>query len=173
MKFSVKKIIFSIISIIALIFIDQFTKYLAVINLKGSSPFVIIKDVFELHYLENTGAAFGILSGQKIILVIVTAIIIILLALLYFKLPTDKRYTPLRIIEIFLFAGAIGNMIDRVLYNYVIDFFYFKLINFPIFNVADCYVTVAVFVLFILVMFYYKDKDFDLIFPSKKKEAGQ
>ena len=126
MKLSIKNIIFSIISIIALIFIDQFTKYLAVINLKDRSPFVIIKDVFELHYLENTGAAFGILSGQKISLVIVTAIIIILLALLYFKLPTDKRYTPLRIIEIFLFAGAIGNMIDRVLYNYVIDFFYFK-----------------------------------------------
>ena len=61
MKLSIKNIIFSIISIIALIFIDQFTKYLAVINLKDRSPFVIIKDVFELHYLENTGAAFGIL----------------------------------------------------------------------------------------------------------------
>ena len=56
-------------------------------------------------------------------------------------------------------AGAVGNMIDRISQGYVVDFLYFKLINFPIFNVADCYVTIAAACLVILIMFYYKDED--------------
>ena len=59
-------------------------------------------------------------------------------------------------------------MIDRVQYNYVVDFFYFKLIDFPIFNVADIYVSVSCVLLAILVIFFYKDEDFD--FLGKKKE---
>ena len=69
-----------------------------------------------------------------------------------------------------LFAGGIGNFIDRIRLNYVIDFFYFSLIDFPIFNVADIYVTVAAFAMIFLGMFYYKDEDYDLIFPAKKKK---
>ena len=72
------------------------------------------------------------------------------------------------IICIMLFAGGIGNFIDRVRFNYVVDFFYFKLIDFPIFNVADIYVSVSCVFLAILIIFFYKDKDFD--FLGKKKE---
>ena len=61
-------------------------------------------------------------------------------------------------------------MIDRVRLNYVIDFLYFKLIDFPIFNVADIYATVSVALLIVLSLFYYKDEDFEQIFPPKKKE---
>ena len=66
------------------------------------------------------------------------------------------------------FAGAIGNFIDRVMRNYVVDFFYFSLIDFPIFNVADIYVTVAAFAMIFLGLFYYKEEDFNQIFPAKK-----
>ena len=65
-------------------------------------------------------------------------------------------------------AGALGNMIDRVAKGYVVDFFYFKLINFPIFNVADIYVTTATALLLIVMCFYYKDEDFD-VFRLRKK----
>ena len=68
---------------------------------------------------------------------------------------------------ILIIAGAIGNLIDRVINNYVIDFFYFKLINFPIFNVADIYVTVAAFLFIVLSFFYYKEEDFDIIFSKQ------
>lgn len=67
-------------------------------------------------------------------------------------------------------AGAIGNLIDRMVNNYVVDFCYFKLINFPIFNVADIYVTVAAFFFIILGLFYYKEEDYELIFPDKNKK---
>ena len=84
-------------------------------------------------------------------------------------IPAIKKYVYIDYILIFFIAGAIGNFIDRVTNQYVIDFLYFKLINFPIFNVADIYVTCAAFAMFILGIFYYKEEDFEIIFPSKKK----
>ena len=69
---------------------------------------------------------------------------------------------------LFFTAGAIGNFIDRITQQYVVDFLYFKLIDFPIFNVADIYVTCAAFAMILLGFFYYKDEDVERIFPSKK-----
>ena len=63
-------------------------------------------------------------------------------------------------------AGAIGNMIDRVRFQYVVDFLYFELIDFPIFNVADIFATVATFGLVILLLFYYKEEDIDMLFQK-------
>lgn len=153
-----------------LIFLDQITKVLAVKHLKDQTPFIIWENVFELRYLENRGAAFGIMQGQKVFFVIFTSIALVGILWFYLKrIPFEKKYFFLEIISVLLFSGAIGNLIDRVRLNYVIDFFYFKLIDFPIFNVADIYVTVAAFAMFILGLFYYKDEDYDLIFPSKKR----
>ena len=70
----------------------------------------------------------------------------------------------------FLFAGAVGNLIDRIKDGFVVDFLYFELIDFPVFNVADIYVTCSVFVLFLLVMFKYKDADFEFLKSSKKDD---
>ncbi|NMB42654.1 MAG: lipoprotein signal peptidase, partial [Clostridiales bacterium] len=78
-------------------------------------------------------------------------------------LPQVKRYNILRILLVLIIAGAIGNLIDRIRLNYVVDFIYFALINFPIFNVADIYVTVSTFVFLILALFYYKDEDFEFL----------
>lgn len=157
---------------ILLILLDQVTKQLAVSKLKGQDSFVIIRNVFELHYLENHGAAFGVLQGQKIFFVTITIFMIVLLIYVYGKLPLERRFYPLHGICIALFAGAIGNFIDRILNNYVIDFFYFSLINFPIFNVADIYVTCAMALFIILFLFYYKESDLDrlsaLLLPWKK-----
>lgn len=162
---TLKKALTGIILSIILIVIDQVTKLMAIHGLMNQQPFVIWDGVFELHYLENRGAAFGILQGKKIFFVFFTLIVLCLIAYLYLKrIPDEKKFRPMDGICILFFAGALGNFIDRVFRNYVVDFFYFKLIDFPIFNVADIYVTVAAFAMIILGLFYYKEEDYNEIF---------
>lgn len=149
-----------IITILVGIFVDQYTKYLACTYIKEESV-SLIEGVFQLHYLENKGAAFGILQNQQIFFVIIGILAIILFSYIYLKMPKKKKFLPLRICVVLMVAGAIGNMIDRIRLNYVIDFFYFELIDFPIFNVADIYATISAFGLILLFLFYYKEEDFD------------
>jgi signal peptidase II len=151
---------YAVIWCVIAIFIDQITKWLVVHNLKEKDSITIIPNVFELHYLENRGAAFGMLQNKQIIFLIGASIVLIAIGYLYGKIPHMSRYFWLRFCAVLVCAGAIGNMIDRIRLNYVIDFFYFSLIDFPIFNVADCYVVVACVLFAILVLFYYKDEDF-------------
>ena len=154
-----------------LIGFDQLTKYWAVSRLKDKDAIVLWNGVFELRYLENRGAAFGILQGQKWPLVIFTIVILAILIYVFLnKIPMGKKFFFLDLISILFFAGAIGNFIDRIAQDYVIDFFYFCLIDFPIFNVADIYVTVAAFLLIVLGLFYYKDEDWEKIFPAKHEK---
>lgn len=180
----------SFLTIVMLVVLDQLTKFLAVIKLKNSIPFVLIDGVFELKYLENQSAAFGVdvvslfqrifkikyfienpdafLRTKMIFFVVVTIAVVVLLVILYKRIPSTKRFFWMNIMLIFFIAGAIGNLIDRIVNNYVVDFFYFKLINFPIFNVADIYVCVAAGLLILVSLVVYKeDSDFD--FLSLKK----
>lgn len=169
MKTNAKKAVFGFFSVIFLTIIDQLTKALAVQYLKGKEAFVLWKGVFELRYLENRGAAFGILQGQKWFFIISTMVVLAFLAYLFLKkIPQEKKFVWLDIICILYFAGAVGNFIDRLCQNYVVDFLSFCLINFPIFNVADIYVTIAAFAMIVLGLFYYKEEDYDKIFPAKK-----
>lgn len=156
--------------------LDQMTKYLAVLYLKGRAPVPIIPGIFELFYLENYGAAFGILQGQKIFLIAVTAVTMLVLAYFYIRMPGGRHYFYVRMVILLLISGAIGNFIDRCLHNYVIDFFYFKLIDFPVFNVADIYVSIAAVLLILLFCFYYKEEDIDFLADQirfwKKKDRN-
>ena len=187
-----KNILISWLIITLLVAIDQITKFLAAAFLKNGEPLSLIDNVFELHYLENQSAAFGvdlILIIQKIfrfsyfvehsdvflqvkmfLFVILTIAVVILLYALYLRIPKERRFRYIDWILIAFIAGAIGNLIDRAIHHYVIDFFYFKLIDFPIFNVADIYVTVPAFFIIVLGLFYYKEADFERIFPSKEKK---
>ena len=152
-----------IVTAVLLVALDQWTKLLAVKHLMNQKPFVIWDGVFELHYLENRGAAFGILQGQKLIFLLCTVLVLVVLGFYYNRMPEDKKYLPLRVVGVLLGAGAVGNLIDRMAQSYVVDFFYFELIDFPVFNVADIYVTVAMVVLFILILTIYKDDDFHFL----------
>ena len=149
---------------------DQYTKILAIKNLKDQTSFVIFEGVFELHYLENRGAAFGMLQNQQTFFIIITSVMLVAIMFFYHNTPNTKKYLPLDLCMIFIAAGAIGNFIDRLFRGFVVDFFHFSLINFPIFNVADIYVTVTFFVLLLLIFFYYKDEDFEVysMKPFKK-----
>lgn len=157
----------AIIAIVLGVFLDQYTKMLAVSHLQ-EAPVVLWDGVFELHYLENRGAAFGMLQNQQTFFIIVSTLALLLITYLYIRLPHTKRLIPLRICMVSLTTGAIGNMIDRVHLNYVVDFFYFKLINFPIFNVADIYATLAALGLIVLFLFYYKEEEFDQFFQAAR-----
>lgn len=149
--------------------VDQISKYFAVINLKGRENAVWIKNVFELQYVENDGAAFSSFSGKQGFLLVVTIAVMLFVIFEFVRIPDGKRYMWLRIDFLMIVAGALGNMIDRVRQGYVVDFFYFVPINFPRFNVADIYVTLAMPLLIILLFFVYKDNETEFLFKFRKK----
>ena len=142
------------ISIITLsIILDRITKSLAVKYLMPIPTFPLWKDVFHLTYCENTGAAFSMFSNSTMALTVFSVLIAVLLFLFLIgqikKNPEKKFYlTGITMI----IGGAIGNIIDRITLGYVVDFFDFTLINFAIFNVADCFICVggAIFCLYLL-----------------------
>lgn len=163
-----KKYILGIISFIILLAADQITKLAALTNLQGTEGIPVINGVFRLLYLENHGAAFGVLQNQRFLLLFITIIILLAIIIVYTKIPFTKKYIPMDIVLVLLAAGAVGNMIDRVSNGYVIDFLYFELIDFPIFNIADCYVVIAAIYAMVLILFYYKDEDFEIFRFWKK-----
>lgn len=160
--------IFNFILFAAAVFLDQYIKIIVRETLPDNTK-QIIPDVLELQYLENAGAAFGMLQGQRFIFLILTIIIFIAVLIIILKLPNDKKYLKLNITLVFLLAGAIGNAIDRVYKSTVTDFIYFKLIHFPIFNIADIYITLSTIYLVILLIFIYKEDDLE--FLSRKKNG--
>lgn len=145
--------LFTIVVISVLVAIDQLTKYWATLALapNGSAPF--LPGIMELRYVLNDGAAFSILGGKewgRIFLIIFTsAAMLAILFLLFFRRSSMNRlcYAALLLIE----AGGIGNLIDRILNGYVVDFFATTFIDFAVFNVADCFILVG----FALLILYY------------------
>lgn len=169
-KNGLKNYVMAVILVIVAVLIDQYTKYLAVTHLKDGPAFVLIDNVFELNYLENRGAAFGLLQNRQIFFVCVAILIFAFILYCYVRIPKTGRYLSLRLCGIFIVAGAAGNLIDRIRLGYVVDFFYFRLIDFPVFNVADIYVTVSFAVLLILIFFRYKEEELE--FLGRKKGTG-
>ena len=149
-----------------LVCLDLMTKLWAQ-NTLPEKPIILIQGVFELRYLENRGAAFGLLQNQRTFFIILTVIFLAAMVYVYMRIPPDKKFLPLRLLVIIVSAGAFGNFYDRLKLTYVRDFLYFSLIDFPIFNVADIYVTCSAVAFFILVVFVYKEDDFAFI--EKKK----
>ncbi len=156
---SLKHNVFSLIGICLLVLADQYTKRLAILHLKGKPSFILLDRILEFSYLENTGAAFSSFSGRQTFLIILTALVIIVLAWRFFTLPVGGRFLWIHICLLFIISGALGNLIDRLVNRYVVDFIYFVPINFPKFNVADIYITVGVAVLAALMLFYYSEEE--------------
>ena len=167
----IKILIIPIIIIALLTAIDQFSKFYIRTSFKLSESHEVIKGVFAITYIQNKGAAWGIMQGQRIFFLILTTVIILFAAFVLYNIFGNHKYIMLTITLIILISGAIGNMIDRFKYGYVVDFFDFKLIDFPIFNVADIYVTCSMILIFILLMFVYKDEDIGA-FLGKNVESG-
>ncbi len=168
-KEKIKLLITDFLIFVMLIVADQLTKYLAVFHLKDKKPIPLFPDVLELQYLENRGAAFGMLQNQKVFFVFIAILILVVILWVLCKTPDRRKYRTLHVLLVMIAAGAVGNMIDRLHYDYVVDFIYFVLINFPIFNVADIYVTVSTFCLVILLLFVYKEEDLSFLSFHQRK----
>ncbi|MGN0180043.1 MAG: signal peptidase II [Monoglobaceae bacterium] len=134
--------IYLIISVL-LIAADQITKQLAVSHLTGIGSIPLIQNVFHLTYVENRGIAFGLFSGGRIVFIAVSVILLAALTFIMVKTPKIRRTVWQKAGTALIFAGAVGNIADRIRLGYVIDFFDFRLINFPVFNVADIAVCVG------------------------------
>jgi signal peptidase II len=154
---------FGLLTTALLTLFDQWTKHLAVENLAGKSGKILIPGVFQLQYLENRGAAFGFFQNQRWIFVVLTIIFVLGIIWLYFKIPMERKYFILHAVSVLLTAGALGNFIDRLRLGYVVDFFFFSLINFPIFNVADIFVVISFIIIAICILFVYKEEDLTFI----------
>lgn len=125
-----------------MVLLDQVSKYYAKTVIRSSGSIAIIEDFFHLTYLENRGAAFGMLQGQRIVFTIMTVVIIVLILSYVSK---NKESIALRWIATFVIAGAIGNLIDRLFLGYVVDFIDFRGIWSYVFNVADMFVVCGAF----------------------------
>jgi len=130
--------IFSIAIIVVLV--DQITKFLIKINFELNQTLPIIKSIFHLTYIQNTGAGFGILKSQTLILIFISLIVIGII--LYYISSIKEKEKLLQILVGFVLGGTIGNLIDRLTYGFVIDFLDFQI--WPIFNAADSFVTIGV-----------------------------
>ncbi|MCM1185974.1 MAG: signal peptidase II [Lachnoclostridium sp.] len=149
--------------IIILFFADQYTKELAVKQLKDRPAYVLIDGVLELQYLENRGSAFGMLQNQKFFILFVGVIFMLVILFFLLKLPEKKKYNIVHILLSVIVAGGLGNMADRIRLDYVVDFISFVLIHYPIFNVADCYIVVATVLLFLLFLFVFTEQDLEFL----------
>lgn len=165
------------IGIIILVGLDQISKYLVLQNLELYEYHPILGNLFGLYYLENEGMAWGMFQNRQIVFLILTVLVIGAVGWSYVKLSQDAKFRSLNLCILFLIAGAIGNMIDRIFHGdilfqgAVVDFLYIKCIDFPVFNLADMYVTFSIVILACLILFRYKEEDFEAVFRQKSKAS--
>ena len=151
MKKFLKYVIFAVVIVIA----DQLSKYLTVANIPLYTDIPVIDGLFHLTYAQNTGAAFSALEGQQWLFALIFALFTAGVVYEYFKKPmgftTFERWCIAAI-----YGGGLGNMIDRVRLGYVVDMIQTEFMNFPVFNVADCFITCGCFALMFSLIFFNK-----------------
>ena len=166
--------ILPILGVVAVVLLDQLVKEVCLDKIGMYNKVVLIENVFELQVIPNKGMAWGMLQNKQWFFVVITPVVLAVMAWFYAKLPYEKKFRPMRILTVTLAGGAIGNLIDRMFrgdfcQGYVVDMFYVKAIDFPIFNVADSFICVSFALLAVLVIFKYSEEDFDRMFHLKKK----
>lgn len=130
---------------IFVVILDQITKAIVITCLKYGESYLIINKIFYLTLVKNTGAAFGTFKNQAAFFILVSIIAIIFIVIFLSKKKVNL-YLPLALI----LGGAIGNLIDRLRFGYVVDFLDFKV--WPVFNVADSCISIGAFLLFLLII---------------------
>lgn len=153
--------------LLALVALDRASKIIFEALLEGGGTVTLIKGVLGLELLEggNTGAAFGILKGGTTFLIIITVLLIVALVYALFFKRFSSRW--MRAAALLITAGGAGNLYDRVAYGYVTDFIKFLFFDFPVFNLADCFVTAGAVIMAVWMIFSGKDTP---IFASAEGE---
>lgn len=135
----------SIAAIVVLTAIDQLTKYAAVSILKPNGPKEFLFGLFQLRYAENTGAAFSSFSDNKFMLLILSGGLLLAVLFVLLTKKLDSKFVNVSLVLVC--AGGLGNLIDRALNGYVVDFIEPLFIKFAVFNFADICITVGAFML--------------------------
>lgn len=164
-----KLYIMDAIILIVLGAIDRLTKLYAVKALKDHPSRSVINGILEFHFLDNTGASFGLLKNEKAFFILISAIILMVIVYLFIRMPGKRKYIKAHIALSLIATGCAGNTLDRILYSYVVDFIYFNSINFPVFNVADIYISVATVMIIFFLFFCYKEDDLNFLRFKEKK----
>ncbi|MBO5323476.1 MAG: signal peptidase II [Oscillospiraceae bacterium] len=136
--------------------VDQLVKYLIVSNIPlfGQAP--LVPGIMKLTYVQNTGAAFSMLQGMQWLFVVIFILLTALLVFEYFKKPMPfAKFERFCIAAVY--GGGLGNMIDRVVLGYVVDMFQTEFIKFPVFNVADIFITCGCILLMVHIAFFNKE----------------
>lgn len=151
----------AVISIIALVGIDQIAKMMTLNMLKPIGSVEIIRNFFYLTYVENTGAAFGFMSGARWIFVVVTLGILIAGGIYYYRMPEKNQTVLTRLSFVLIFAGAMGNFLDRLFRGYVVDMIHFVFwgYDFAVFNFADIFVVCGTMILAVSIIFFSVKED--------------
>ena len=139
----------------AIVAADQFTKYLTVANIALYEDVPFIPGLLQLTYVQNTGAAFSMLEGQRWLFIAVFAVMTVLIFWEYFKKPLP--FTKLeRWCIAAIYGGGVGNILDRFFRGYVVDMIQTEFIEFPVFNVADCFITCGCILLLVHLLLFNK-----------------
>ncbi|MBO4353855.1 MAG: signal peptidase II [Clostridia bacterium] len=155
-----------IIVIVAVAALDQLTKILIINSYALGESHEIIPGLFNFHYIQNKGAAWGMLSDSRWVFIVITAILLVVLPVLLYKFR--KVHVMFSLSLSLVIGGALGNMIDRVFLGYVTDFIEAAFINFPVFNFADSCVTVGAVMMAVYLIFIDKT-----LFSDKKNKTGE
>ena len=153
---------FLFLSLFALVIVvaDQFTKYLTVANIPLHGQVDLLPGVVSLSYYQNTGAAFSAMQGMRWVFVGIFILLTVAILWEYFKKPMPFSKLD-RFCIAAVYGGGLGNMIDRVRLGYVVDMIKTDFINFPVFNVADCFITCGCILLVVRMLFnkkFWKDE---------------
>lgn len=143
-----------------LVVIDQIVKILVINKMALQQSIIVINNFFNITYVRNTGAAWSILSGNVLLLIMIS---VLALVTIYYYLIKDKDLNKIDIVSYsMLIGGIIGNLIDRIVHGYVIDYLDFKIFNynFPIFNIADTLIVISIIIIGIsLIVGEYREQN--------------
>lgn len=142
-------VIISFVLVLVLVVIDQLVKHWVVASVALNTAHPLLPHVLALTNLQNNGAAWSILEGQQWFFSLVTVVALAVILYLFYR----WRHNPRLLLPLsFVLAGAVGNFIDRIQQGYVVDMFETLFVNFPVFNVADCCLTIGVVWLVIIII---------------------
>jgi len=155
-KRSVLMSVYFLISGVAVLILDQLTKYLVISKVANGTSMTVIEDFFYIVNVKNTGAAFGIFQDHTMVLTIISLVAIVLIIIL--KVIMDLKYVFYNITLGFILGGALGNLVDRFFIGEVTDFIHFTIFP-PVFNIADTFIVIGFSLIIIMIIREYFKKD--------------
>ena len=151
-KSAVKSVVLYVMLFAAMLALDIMTKLMVISRFPLGRTVPVIDGVIHFTYVRNTGAAFGMFAENTAVLAVLSVVILGAMAFALIKLkPQDEL---IRLSVCMIAAGAVGNLIDRIRLGYVVDFIDLRIINFAVFNLADCFVCIGAFLLIIYILFH-------------------